>query len=159
MIANLMRGAAAGAAGTTAINAVTYLDMALRARSASTTPQRAVEEIARRSGHPVPGDGEQRANRLQGLGPLAGIATGLAVGALAGLAAPAFIRMPVGLATALLGSAAMAGSDGPLTALGLTDPRAWSVADWLADALPHLAYGAVTVIALRLSTPSRVQHR
>ena len=57
MFANLVRGAVAGAAGTTALNAATYLDMALRARPASETPQHAVDEIARRSGHPVPGDG------------------------------------------------------------------------------------------------------
>jgi hypothetical protein len=35
MFKGLARGAAAGAAGTTALNAVTYLDMAVRARPAS----------------------------------------------------------------------------------------------------------------------------
>ena len=34
----LLAGIAAGAAGTTALNATTYLDMALRGRPASRTP-------------------------------------------------------------------------------------------------------------------------
>lgn len=46
----LMAGAAAGAAGTTALNAVTYLDMAWRARPASQTPEQAVEKLAERAG-------------------------------------------------------------------------------------------------------------
>lgn len=43
MTRRFLHGLAAGAAGTTALNAVTYLDMALRGRPASTTP----EEIGR----------------------------------------------------------------------------------------------------------------
>ena len=39
MIREALLGAAAGAAGTTALNISTYLDMALRARPASTTLQ------------------------------------------------------------------------------------------------------------------------
>jgi hypothetical protein len=31
-----------------------------------------------------------------------------------------------------------------MTRMGITDPRHWSTADWLADAVPHLAYGVVT---------------
>lgn len=53
MLKGLLRGAAAGAAGTTALNAVTYLDMAWRGRSSSTTPQQAVEELANRAGQPI----------------------------------------------------------------------------------------------------------
>ena len=36
----LLRGAAAGAAGSTALNAVTYLDMVVRGRGTSSTPER-----------------------------------------------------------------------------------------------------------------------
>jgi hypothetical protein len=36
-------GAAAGAAGTTALNTVTYLDMAVRGRPTSSTPEDIVE--------------------------------------------------------------------------------------------------------------------
>jgi hypothetical protein len=35
-------------------------------------------------------------------------------------------------------------ANGPMTAMGLTDPRTWSRTDWLSDVLPHLAYGWVT---------------
>ena len=83
----VVRGAAAGAAGTTALNAVTYLDMAVRGRPASSTPEETVEKLAHAVHTEVPGDDETRSNRLSGLGPLTGIATGVAVGAVAGLIA------------------------------------------------------------------------
>ncbi|MGI8900330.1 MAG: hypothetical protein ACR2HA_05280 [Nocardioides sp.] len=35
---SVLAGVAAGAAGTTALNAVTYLDMAIRGRGTSSTP-------------------------------------------------------------------------------------------------------------------------
>jgi hypothetical protein len=53
------------------------------------------------------------------------------------------------MSAVLLAAAAMAGADAPMARLGLTDPKSWSSADWLADAVPHLAYGAVTAWALR----------
>lgn len=143
-----MRGAMAGAAGTTALNAVTYLDMAVRARPASDIPQQAVAKIAERSGRPVPGHGEERENRLGGLGPLAGIATGVGLGAAAGLLRPILRRLPTVVGATVLGGAAMAGSNLPLTKLGLTDPTTWSAVDWASDVVPHLAYGLVTYKAL-----------
>jgi hypothetical protein len=57
------RGLATGAVGTTALNAVTYLDMAVRARGTSDMPQKAVEDLARRAGQEIPGEGETRENR------------------------------------------------------------------------------------------------
>ena len=39
LLGGALLGAAAGAAGTTALNATTYLDMVLRGRSASSTPE------------------------------------------------------------------------------------------------------------------------
>ena len=145
-------GAAAGAAGTTALNAVTYLDMALRARPASDTPQQAVDTLASKSGHPIPGDEETKQNRLGGLGPLSGIATGVTIGALAGLARPLLARLPAPVAAVLVGVVAMAATDSPLASLGLTDPRKWSGTDWASDLVPHLAYGAVTYTTLRAIT-------
>ncbi|MEO6509564.1 MAG: hypothetical protein ABIO16_01145 [Nocardioides sp.] len=38
----------------------------------------------------------------------------------------------------------MAATDAPMAALGVSDPRTWATADWLSDAIPHLAYGVVT---------------
>jgi hypothetical protein len=78
------RGALAGAAGTTALNAVGFADIALRGRPASSVPARVAEQLASRVGGTVPGSDAVRQNRLEGLGALAGIATGTGVGALAG---------------------------------------------------------------------------
>jgi hypothetical protein len=149
MFKGLVRGAAAGAAGTTALNAVTYLDMAVRGRPASDIPQQAVEKLAEQAGVDVPGEGDKHDNRIQGLGPLAGIATGVGIGAAAGLLRPIIGRLPTVVGAPLLGAAAMAGSDLPLTKLGLTDPSKWTSVDWLSDAVPHLAYGVMTFALLK----------
>jgi hypothetical protein len=42
----------------------------------------------------------------------------------------------------------MAVGNGPMTVLGVTDPRTWSPADWAADVAPHLAYAAVCALTL-----------
>jgi hypothetical protein len=149
MFKAVVRGAAAGAAGTTALNAVTYLDMAVRGRPSSDTPQQAVEKLAEHAGVDVPGEGDVRENRIEGLGPLAGIATGVGIGVAAGLLRPIIGRLPTVIGAPLLGAAAMAGSDVPLTKLGLTDPSKWTSLEWLSDAVPHLAYGAVTFALLK----------
>lgn len=148
MVRDVLTGMLAGAAGTTALNAVTYLDMAGRGRPASHTPEQTVERMAGMAHTDVPGQGEQRNNRLTGLGALSGTATGVAVGALAGLARGLGARPgPVVGAMALSGLAMLA-ANVPMAALGVSDPRTWSVKDWLADVVPHLAYGAVTQAAL-----------
>ena len=130
------------------MNAVTYLDMAMRARPTSDAPEQVVAKISELAGHPVPGIGEERKNRLAGLGPLAGIATGVGIGAAAGLLRPILRQVPFLFSAGMLGAAAMAGSDVPLTKLGLTDPKNWSTTDWLGDVIPHLAYGIVTYATL-----------
>ena len=66
----LLGGLAAGAAGTTALNAVTHLDVVVRARSASSTPEDTAAKLAEELGIEIPGDEDERANRLAGLGPL-----------------------------------------------------------------------------------------
>jgi hypothetical protein len=144
MIRQLLSGAAAGAAGTTALNAATYLDMAWRARPASSTPERTVDQLAARAGTQIPGDDEQRGNRRTGLGALSGILTGVAVGAGYGLARACGLRLPLWAGALAVGGAAMLGADAPIAMLKVSDPRTWSRADWLSDALPHLAYGLVT---------------
>lgn len=144
-----LRGAAAGAAGTTALNAVTYLDMAVRGRPASDAPEQVVRRLTGRAGVDLPGGRRERSNRLAGLGPLAGIVTGIGVGALAGALRTAGVRLPAAVGGPLLGAAAMAASDVPLAALGVSDPRTWSAADWVSDAVPHLVYGVTTHATLR----------
>jgi hypothetical protein len=148
VFARLVQGLVAGAAGTTALNAVTYSDMAVRARPASDTPQHAMEILAEKAGHPVSGSAETKQNRLAGLGPLAGIATGLNIGILAAFLRPVLDRLPAPMAAAAIGATAMALTDRPLVKLGLTDPKDWSGADWLSDIVPHLAYGTATYATL-----------
>lgn len=142
-------GLAAGAAGTTALNALTYLDMAARGRPSSSTPQETVEKLAERTGIAVPGDQETRQNRLAGLGPLSGLAAGLGVGAALGLARALGLRPGLLVAGMAAGVGAMAASDAPMTALGVTDPRSWAARDWVSDAVPHVAYGLVTAAVVR----------
>src|SRR3954470_20597955 len=81
----VLRGAAAGAAGTTALNAVTYLDMVVRGRAASSTPEDTVEKLAATAHVRIPGVGGTRQNRVQGLGPLMGLVAGVGAGVLVGL--------------------------------------------------------------------------
>jgi hypothetical protein len=144
MLTNLMRGALAGLAGTTALNAATYADMIWRGRPASSTPEQAVEELAKRTGRAIPGSSEQRPNRIQALGALAGIATGAAVGAAAGQLHGLTRGLGPVLGPALLGGGAMAATDFGMYRLGVTDPSTWDRNSWLSDAVPHLAYGVVT---------------
>ena len=139
----VLRGAAAGAAGTTALNAVTYLDMTVRGRGTSSTPEQTVEALAGKAHVQIPGDEETRSNRVQGLGPLTGLVAGIGVGVLAGLARAAGLRTPPLAGTALTTAVVLVASNGPMTVLGITDPRTWSATDWVSDLVPHLAYGAV----------------
>jgi len=142
-------GALAGAAGTTALNAVTYLDMAVRGRPASSTPEQSVEAIAARAGVDIPGTGDTRDNRLAGIALLLGTATGVGIGVVFGLLRRTGLRLPSGPIGALVvGGTAMAASDGSLVRLGLTHPREWGAAGWLSDVVPHVAYGAVTAATL-----------
>jgi hypothetical protein len=149
-VASLRRafaGAAAGAAGTTVLNAVTYLDMAVRGRPASSTPEDTIERLAEAVGVDIPGDGEVRQNRLSGLGALTGLLTGVGIGVLGGLVATK-LRLPMPVLAVLIGAAAMAGSNTSMTALGVTDPRTWDATSWVSDVVPHVAYGAVTAAVL-----------
>src|SRR3954468_6968729 len=82
----ILRGAAAGAAGTTALDIVTYLDMAVRGRPASSTPENTVEKLAGELHATIPGDEQTRPNRLSGLGALTGLVAGVGIGVLVGLA-------------------------------------------------------------------------
>lgn len=138
------RGLAAGAAGTTALNAVTYLDMALRGRPASSVPEQAVDVLAQRAGVSL-GDGDQADNRKSGAGPLLGYLTGLSAGAAWGVVAPVVRALPRGVRGVALGLGVMAATDASNAKLGVSDPREWSAADWASDVVPHLAYGLVTV--------------
>jgi hypothetical protein len=155
IVTGFLRGALAGAAGTTALNAITYLDLVLRARPTSSTPEQLVDKISAVTNLDIPGAGEERQNRVAGLAPLLGIGVGAGVGSVAGAIHHLLLgqgrRLPFLVGAALVGASAMAASDVPLMLSGVSDPKSWTSKDWLADALPHLAYGVVTEAAIRLT--------
>jgi hypothetical protein len=114
-----------------------------------------VHALAEATGVGVPGDTDEVANRLEGLGPLAGYGVGIGVGAIAGLLRGSHVKVPKVLAIVAVGLGAMALSDSVMTALKITEPRSWTVESVAADAIPHLAYGLVTVHTLhRLLDPT-----
>lgn len=154
MIERLLWGAAAGAAGTTALNAATYLDMVLRARPASSTPEQTVEKTEDLTGWSLSSDDEAEQNRRSGLGALLGIATGLGTGAVYALVRPRLgLAAPFALRALVAGVGANVGSVAPMTALGVDDPRQWPASSWASDVVPHLAYGVVTAAVYERLVP------
>jgi hypothetical protein len=146
-------GLAAGAAGTTALNAVTYLDMSLRGRPASSTPEETVRKAERAahvsldsSGSSTDSSGAEQAgdNRRSGLGALLGIMSGLTSGVAYGLVRPHLRGLPLPVAGLAAGLAANAATVLPMAVSGVSDPRTWSTSSWLSDLIPHLAYGLTT---------------
>jgi hypothetical protein len=144
------RGVVAGAAGTVALQAVTYLDMLGRGRAPSSLPGEAAARLADRAGMDLRGEDEASANRREALGALAGFGAGIGVGVALSLVMPRLGRRRLVRPAIFAGAMAMAAADGPMVVEGLTDPRRWSAVDWAADVVPHLAYGLGTVAALRL---------
>lgn len=149
MAGSVGRGLIAGAVGTTVLNAVTYVDMAVRGRPASEMPARTVTTGLDLLDVEVPGRGAERQSRETAFGALAGIAAGVGVGLASSLARAAGLRLSPVLGPAVTGAAAMAVTDLPAAALGVTNLTSWSAEDWAADAVPHLAYGLATHQTLR----------
>jgi hypothetical protein len=151
----LGHGLIAGAAGTMALDAVTYADMLLRGRPASPLPAEAAAKLAKQVGIDLQGDDDRATARREGLGALLGYATGAAVGVAGALVFGGGRRLGGGTLVGrvlMLGGSAMAASMIPMTAEGLTDPRQWGLEGWLSDIVPHAAYGlaaAATLGALR----------
>ncbi len=151
---SLLWGAASGAVGTAVLNTVTYGDMLLRGRPASTVPAKAAGILADRLGIEAlrtENDDQGADNRRSAAGALLGYATGIGVGV-----GYAVVRSRIGgtstLRTGLLlGLSAMAAGDGPIVATGASDPRTWSAADWIADLVPHLAYGLAAAATFEAS--------
>ena len=145
---HLVRGVVAGAVGTTALNAATFLDMALRGRPASSTPEQVVERGAELLGMPLPADKAKRQATESGLGSLlgtlAGVSVGVALGALQAVGLPRGRATTAGAAWTL----AMLAGNGPMTVLGVTDPRSWTTADWVADVVPPLCYAVAAAATL-----------
>lgn len=64
---------------------------------------------------------------------LADVGTGAVLGALRS----AGLRPGLAAGTVAAATGAMAAGTAPMTALGITDPRTWSISDWISDLLPH----------------------
>ena len=88
MFSNIFRGLCAGAAGSTALNITTYIDMLLTGRSASSTPEETVRRLAAKlhceyfSKSDEESDASLNARR-SALGVLLGYANGIGVAVLA----------------------------------------------------------------------------
>src|SRR5919199_1506156 len=146
-MSRLSHGLAAGAVGTTLLNAATYLDMTITARGASSVPEQDVEKLAERYGISLGADEETVTNRTSAVAALLGILTGLSVGAVYGLVRPWARDVPQSVASVIVCFATMAATDASSAALGTTDPRSWSARDWASDIAPHLVFGAGVVLA------------
>jgi len=150
MIREILKGTIAGAVGTVALNISTYADMAIRGRPSSSAPTNLVSTLARFVGlAPTTQDGgtqDQTAqHRESGLGALLGYVNGLGTGIAYGLLREQFDEVSLPLASIGAGLTAMAASDVPLIALRVSNPKTWGVSGWLADLIPHLIYGLITV--------------
>ncbi|MGH8902994.1 MAG: hypothetical protein ACRDYA_15315 [Egibacteraceae bacterium] len=157
MLREVGRGLAAGAAGTLALEATTFLDMLVRGRPPSELPARAAGKLADGAGVDLgPEDTGVAANRRNALGSLLGHLTGLSVGAAYGIVRgrrSATTAWP--LTGLMIGLAAMAAGGVPATLSGLTDPRKWGVSGWLEDLVPHVGYGLAAALAYEALTDQR----
>lgn len=145
---------AAGAVGDVVLDAVTNGDMALRGRPASDAPAQVALALADRAGLDLP----TRGSRPEAYGALLGSLTGVGVGVAASLLRRAGLRLPLLSEAAVIGVGAMAVTDGPMHALGVSDVGSWSAQDWLQDAVPHLAFGLAVSATLR-ATERRVEEQ
>lgn len=145
--AGITAGLLAGAAGSTALNAVTYLDQAATGDAPTASPAgTSVTEAARQT---TDAAGKQADSaRARALGPLGGLGIGVGVGAVAGAIRGANATPHPVVAAIVTGAAAMAVGDGAAVASGGAR-RDWaSPANLARDLVAHLAYGAVTGYAL-----------
>ena len=150
MLNGTLRGIIAGATGTVALDITTYLDMAIRGRSSSNAPSQMVDIVANKIHLPLSTQGisskdQSAQNRESGLGALLGYVNGLGTGVIYGILRSRFDEIPAPLAAPLVGLTAMVASDVPIVALRVGNPKTWGISSWLADTIPHLLYGIVTV--------------
>jgi hypothetical protein len=153
----LGHGLLAGVAGTLALDATTYADMALRGRPPSRLPGEAAAKLAKQVGIDLEGDDEQTRARREGVATLLGYSTGAAVGVAAGVVLGGRRGGTGGVVGRglLIGASAMLASMVPMTLQGLTDPRRWGVVGWLEDIVPHAAYGLAAAAAFEALNDAR----
>lgn len=147
---NIARGLVAGAAGTTALDVTTYLDMVLRGRPPSTVPSDTARRLAERAGiDALDGDDQQTQHRRAGVGAVLGYADGLLAGAAYG-ASRSIVRAPIAVGGVALAALTLFVGEGTAVRVGATDWSRWSTAEWLADLVPRLVYGMVTAAAFAM---------
>lgn len=149
MLRRAVHGLIAGAAGSALLNITTYLDMLVRGRPSSTVPAETAERLTDAADVSLGDAGEQSSPRRTAAGALLGYGSGVGIGAAYGMAEDAVPDLPLPISGTIVGVAAMLASDIPATATGATDPRRWGAAGWLADLVPHLAFGLGTVAVYR----------
>ncbi len=156
---SMLRGVVAGAVGTLALDIVTYGDMVLRGRGSSDTPAQLAGKLTDALGIPLTDEAgdegkTQAENRKSGIGALLGYGTGIGIGIASVLLPSGTQRQPVLARGLAVGLAAMAASDVPIVASGLSDPRTWGASGWLGDLIPHVVYGLVTVLVADALLPA-----
>jgi hypothetical protein len=146
--AGVRRGLIAGAAGVTALDAVTYLDMLVRGRPASDVPARTVNELAKKIGiDRLDADDDKTNNRRSATGALVGYADGV-LGGVAYGALHSAVRIPWPLGAALLAGLTLLVGEGSAARVGVVDWSKWSAKEWIADIVPRLAYGGVAALVV-----------
>ena len=156
MIRTIVAGAIAGATGELALNVVSYADMLVRARPSSSMPGKTAGRLADLAGVELARPGERAEiteTRREASGALLGYGMAVATAVAYALLRRVGLRLPVPLGGLMMGGAAMAVSDSAATALGATDPKTWGVSGWLADIIPHLAFGLTAAAILELIDP------
>jgi hypothetical protein len=138
-LTGLAAGLLAGAAGVTAHDAVTYVHQALTGSASPSSP-----------GSDVPAgtaDGATPASvQSAAAGPLGGTVLGIVIGAAAGALRGLSTTPPQPVAAIGVGAAAWASALGAAAATGAARPA--PPQQTAVEALSHLAYGVVTVLAL-----------
>ena len=148
---SMIHGTLAGAAGTAALNAATYADMAVRGRPPSELPKKMIKEFAQRAGvtqlrKPDDELSEEQRNQETALGALLGYVDGIGAGALFGLMRPAMRDVSWFWAGRALGAFTGLLSEGIATAMHQTNPAKWGVSGWLSDIVPRFVYGWTTCL-------------
>ena len=150
LVRNLLYGAASGAAGTAALNALTYVDIAVRDREPSDLPARMAGVLAKKAGIDL-----QSKNRREAFGALLGYADGFFAGALLGLVRPASRGVSPAAVAIGLTALTMLLSEGTATRFGQTNPAQWSAADWASDIAFRMVYGLVACAVFDSITAER----
>jgi hypothetical protein len=157
----VLAGAAAGAVGTTVLNMITYGDMAVRGRPASSIPAQVAGTLAADVGVRLRGKGDHadavQEHRQNGLGALLGYAVGIGIGTLYGALRARTTVPSRWVAGVGIGLAAMLAGDLPGIVLKKTNPLRWSLASWASDVIPHLAYGLATATTFEAIKPQPSQ--